>query len=48
MFDELAIIIFSPDLIFESDIHKKYYHSFKFKGNDYQDFFFLVILELEI
>ena len=39
MFDELAIIIFSPDLIFESDINKKYYHSFKFKGNDYNDFF---------
>ena len=32
MFDELSIIIFSPDLIFEGDEHNKVYKSFKLKG----------------
>ena len=33
-FDELSVIIFSPDLIFESDKNKRLYKSFKFNEND--------------
>ena len=40
MFDELALIIFTPDLIFESDLNKQYYDKFKIKGNIYNSFFF--------